>query len=229
MKEAASVLKIIIPLLVFAVACNHAPTNLLVNGSAEISRYDTVPKGWENIEGNWTSAKLDSAKDIVTPAQSGSYFFFGHIGVVCILQQDVDVSRYTKAIDEKRQKFIIKGFEQTLDQGPLSDQGMLKVQCLDASENKTLYRDSTDTLMSVSKWQAITDTFLAPLSTRFIRVQLVAFRHIGNDNDAYFDNISLMALPTQNYLLFIIIIAAIILIAGLAFYFRKRKPKINTN
>ncbi len=85
--------------------------------------------------------------------------------LLCILQQDVDVSKYAKTIDDKKQKFILSGFEQTLDQGPLSDQGMLKVQCLDASKNKTLYSDSTDTLMSVSKWQAIADTFLAPSST----------------------------------------------------------------
>jgi len=223
MKTEVSVLKIIAPLLMLICACNNKPSNLIFNGSAEMPNYDSVPKGWQNISGNWTAAKLDSAHDIVTPPQSGSYFFFAHLGVVSILQQDVDVSTYAKTIDDKKQKFILSGYEQTLDQGPLSDQGMLKAECLDASKNKILYSDSTDTLMSVSKWQAVSDTFLAPSSTRFIRVQLIAFRRVGNDDDGYFDNISLSALPSQNYLLIGVIIVVVIIMIGITFYLQLNK------
>lgn len=205
-------------------ACNNQPSNLLINGDAEIPKHDSVPTGWQNIDGNWTPAKLDSAKNIVTPAQNGTYFFFAHIGVVCILQQDVDVSEYAKAINGKKQKFIVSGYEQTLDQGPLSDQGMLKLECLDASKKQILYCDSTDTLMSKTKWLAVADTFSAPPATRFIRVQLIAFRHAGNDNDGYFDNISLRALPSQNNLLLLGLIAVIVLVTGAIVYFKKRKP-----
>ncbi len=205
-------------------SCNNEPSNLIFNGSAEVPGYDSVPKGWQNIDGNWTSAKLDSANDIVTPAQSGNHFFFGHTGAVCILQQDVDVSKYAKKIDEKKQKFILSGFERTLDQGNLSDQGMLKEACLDASKKIMLFSDSTDTVMSKTKWQPIADTFPAPPLTRFIRIQLIAFRHVGNDNDGYFDNISLVAVPSSNYILIIIVIIAVIA-AGAVVYFQKKKTQ----
>ncbi len=64
---------------------------------------------------------------------------------------------------------------------------------------------------------------------RFIRVQLIAFRHVGNDNDAYFDNISLVALPSQNYILIIIIIAAIIICCWSSFLFPQKKPADQIN
>ncbi len=227
MKTTISVWAMGLFLLLFITACTPKPSaNLIANGSAEIPRYDTVPNGWQNIKGNWVSAEGDSAHHDYAHAQDSSHYFFGGYGLLCILQQDADVSKYAKSIDDKKQRFVLSGFEQTLDQGPLSDQGMLKAECLDASKNQILYSDSTDTLMSKTKWKAIADTFLAPSATRYIRVQLVAFRNVGGDNDGYFDNISLVALPSRNYLLLIIVIAAII-IAGFAFYFRKRKPAIN--
>ncbi len=228
MKKAVSIFKIIIPLLIVATACNNKSSNLIINGSAEMPNYDSVPKSWINIQGNWVSAEGDSIHHDYAHAQDSSHYFFGGYGLVCVLQQDADVSKYAKEIDEKKQKFILSGFEQTLDQGKLSDQGMLKIECLDASKNKTLYSDSTDTLMSKTKWQAVADTFSAPTNTRFIRVQLVAFRNVGSDNDGYFDNISLVAMPSQNYLLIIIIIIAIIILIGLGLYFRKRKTTVKT-
>ncbi len=228
MKSEVSGFKIISLLLMLISACNNKPSaNLLVNGSAEMPKYDTVPKGWENIKGNWISAEGDSTHHNYAYAQDSSHYFFGGYGLLCVLQQDADVSKYARSIDGKKQKFVVSGCEQTLDQGPLSDQGMLKVECLDATKNKTLYSDSTDTLMSKTKWLAVADTFLVPPATRFIRVQLIAFRNVGGDNDGYFDNIGLVALPSQNYFLLIIIIAAIIICLAAVLYFRKRKRQIN--
>jgi len=204
-------------------SCNKPSANLIFNGSAEIPSYDSVPKGWQNIQGKWVSAEGDSAHHDYAHAQDSSHYFFGGYGLICVLQQDVDVSNYAKTIDGKKQKFIVSGFEQTLDQAERSDQGMLKAECLDASKNKILDSIFTDTLMSKTKWKAVADTFSAPPNTRFIRVQLVAFRNVGGDNDGYFDNISLVAIPSQNYLLIIIIIIAIIILSGLVLYLRKRK------
>jgi hypothetical protein len=224
MKKIATIFKIIIPLLIVAAACNNKPSsNLIINGSAEIPNYDSVPKSWINIKGNWVSAEGDSAHHSYAFAKDSSHYFFGGYGLVCVLQQNANVSKYARTINNKKQKFVLSGFEQTLDQGEISDQGMLKIECLDVSKNKMLYSDSTDTLMSKTKWQAVADTFLAPPNTRFIRVQLVAFRNVGGDNDGYFDNISLVAMSSQNYLLIIIIIVAIIILIGLVLYFRKRK------
>ncbi len=221
-EKIVSILKIIVPLLMLISACNKPSSNLIFNGSAEIPRYDTIPKGWQNIKGHWISEEGDSAHHDFAHAQDSSHYFFGGYGLVCILQQEADVNQYAKTIDNKKQKFILSGFEQTLDQGLLSDQGMLKVECLDATKNKILDSIQTDTLMSKTKWTPVTDTFLAPPSTRFIRVQLVAFRNVGGDNDGYFDNISLVALPSQNYLLIVIIIAIVIVAIGSFVYLRKK-------
>lgn len=221
-KTKASILKIVAPILILISACNKPSINLVLNGSAEIPRYDTVPKDWQNIKGHWISEEGDSAHHDYAHAQDSSHFFFGGYGLVCILQQEADVSQYAKTIDNKKQKFILSGFEQTLDQGLQSDQGMLKAECLDATKNKILDSSRTDTLMSKTKWQSAADTFLAPASTRFIRVQLVAFRNVGGDNDGYFDNISLVALPSQNFLLIIIIIAIVIVAIGSFVFFRRK-------
>lgn len=228
MKKTATVFKIIIPLIIIAAACNNNSSNLIFNGSAEIPNYDSVPEGWQNIQGKWVSAEGDSAHHDYAHAQDSSHYFFAGNGSICVLQQDADVSKYAKAIDNNKQKFILSGYEQTLNQGNISDQGMLKVECLDASKTKTLYSDSTDTLMSKTKWQAVTDTFSAPPNTRFIRVQLVSFRNVGGDNDGYFDNISLTTTTSKNSLLIIIIIAALIILVVLYLYFRKRKSNNQT-
>lgn len=218
-------LKIVAPILILISSCTNKPSiNLVLNGSAEMPRYDTVPKGWQNIKGHWVSEEGDSAHHDYAHAQDSSHYFFGGYGFVCILQQEADVNQYAKTIDNKKQKFILSGFEQTLDQGLQSDQGMLKAECLDATKSKVLDSTRTDTLMSKTKWQSAADTFLAPASTRFIRVQLVAFRNVGGDNDGYFDNISLVALPSQNYpLIIIIIVIAIVIVAIGSFVFFRRK------
>jgi hypothetical protein len=211
--------KITIPLLLLISACNNKPgKNLILNGSAEIPAYDSVPKYWQNISGHWVSAEGDSAHHDYAHAQDSSHYFFSGYGPLCILQQEADVSSFAKRIDDKKQTFILSAFEQTLDQGMLSDQGKLKVECLDASKNKVLYSDSTDTLMSKTKWQAAADTFSAPPNTRFIRVQLIAFRNVGSDNDGYFDNIRLVAVASSPYTLIIIIIISAILVIGAAVY-----------
>src|ERR1019366_9805708 len=98
-------------------SCNKPSANLIFNGSAEIPSYDSVPKGWQNIQGKWVSAEGDSAHHDYAHAQDSSHYFFGGYGLICVLQQDVDVSKYAKTSDGKKQKFIVSGSEQTLDQG----------------------------------------------------------------------------------------------------------------
>lgn len=222
MKNKVSILKIVAPLIMLISACNRPSSNLIVNGSAEMPRYDTIPKGWQNIKGNWTAAEGDSVHPNYAIAQDSSHYFFAGYGLLCMLEQEVEVDQYATTIDNKKQQFILSGFEQTLDQGLLSDQGMLKVECLDATK-KILDSSRTDTLMSKTKWLPVADTFLAPASTRFIRVQLIAFRNVGGDNDGYFDNIRLVALPSYNYLLIIILIAIVIVGTGSFVYFRKKR------
>jgi hypothetical protein len=212
----------LLPLLIFTVSCGGRSDNLLVNANAELPRWDSVPVGWENISGKWVALEGDSLHHDFGYADSGKYYFFAGFGSVGILQQEVDLMRYANDIDAGKMKLVLNGFERSLDQGPLSDEGMLNVQCLDASKNKILYNDSTDTLMSKDKWKAIVDTFLPPKFTRFVNVQLVAIRHVGGDNDGYFDNISLFAIRTPNYMLIgLIVVVIVLIVAGVAVYGRR--------
>jgi len=226
MKKPIGIHTLVLPLLILGYGCSTGSGNLLVNGNAEAPKYDSMPKGWQNISGMWISLEGDSTHHDYGFAKEGKYYFFGGNGLLCVLQQDADVQQYANRIDDGKQRFFVNGSERSLDQGQLSDQGMLKFECLDVTKTKILYSDSTDTLMSIGKWRAIADTFSAPKFTRYVRVQLIAFRHVGGDNDGYFDDISLTAFPSPNYSLVIIIVAVILaIIVGVIVCFSKKSKK----
>jgi hypothetical protein len=226
-EKKASILKIVTPLLMLIAACNSKPSsNLILNGSAEMPRYDTIPKGWQNIKGNWTSIEGDTSHHDYAWAQDGKYIFFEGNDLMGSLQQQVNVDEYESEIDAHKQQFVFRGYVQAFLQDP-PDQSSITIICLNDAKNKTLYTFSSDTISSVSNWTMISDTFVAPPLTRFITINLIANRRNGAANDGYFDNISLVALPSQNYLLIIIIIAIVIVAIGSFLYFRKKM--INKN
>ncbi len=115
---------------------NSPKTNLILNGDAEMPRLDSVPPGWLNIQGNWSSAEGDSGKHENGYAQSGKYYFFAGADSLGILRQDIDVSAYAPHIDELEQQFIFNGYAESLDQGPGSDQSQIVITGLDSSKNK---------------------------------------------------------------------------------------------
>jgi hypothetical protein len=207
-------MRLLFLLLIFCFGCGVRSANILINGSAEISPFDSIPPGWENISGKWTSQQGDSLHHDCGYAENGKRFFFGGYGSLCVVQQVVNVSSYAGEIDKGSLRFILSGFEQSLDQGPLSDQGKLKMECLDATKNNILSRDSTDTLMSIGKWKAVADTLTAAPLTRFVRVSLVAIRHVGEYNDGYFDDIALSAYSPPRFTLIGMIVVGILAIAG---------------
>ena len=223
-------ISMLIALSVFAIACNNKPTsNLLINGDAELPPYDSVPKGWQEIKSNWVSLQGDSDNHNFGFAQHGHRFFFSGFNPPYILQQDVDVSEYAKTIDNNKQKFVLTGYERSLDQAPLSDQAILKIFCFDKSKKDTLYRYASDSLMSKEKWIAVGDTFTAPAHTRYVRVQLVDILNFGMGSDGYFDNLSLTTNSTgflsSTYWLWIAI--ALLLVVLLLFVFKSRRARLN--
>jgi hypothetical protein len=226
MKKPIEILRLVLPFLILSYGCSTRSGNLLVNGNAEAPKYDSVPKGWQNIAGMWTSLEGDSTHHDYGFAKEGKYYFFGVNGLLCVLQQDADVHEYANRIDDGKQQFVVNGSERSLDQGQLSDQGMVKFECLDITKTKILYSDSTDTLMSIGKWRTIVDTFSAPKSTRYVRVQLIAFRNVGGDNDGYFDDISLIAPPsTNNSAVIIIAVFILAIMVGVIVYAKKKSKK----
>ena len=216
--------------LLFVIGCksyNGSLPNLIVNGSAELPKYDSIPTGWQSVHGPWATLEGDSASHSYGFAQEGKHYFFAGYCAVGILQQDVNVSQYASRIDKQKQPFVVKAYEQSLDQGPNSDQGMISIQALDRSKTKILYSFTSDTARSLSKWRPLYDSFPAPATTRFIRIQLIAVRHVGGDNDGYFDNISLTAIPANSFNTMLVIVVAMIVLLGAGIFALAKKRKRN--
>ncbi len=181
--------------------CTGVPkpaANLLVNGDAELPNHDSIPRGWVNVQGHWYSPEGDSTHQLCGFAQHGYYLFFAGADTLGILQQDVDISLFSKTVDAGKQRFVFSTYAESLDQGPNSDQARTTVYALsnDKQHSKPLY--DSDTTRSLNKWMLLKDTFLVSPATRFIRVQLISIRHVGGDNDGYFDNASLLAIPVAS-------------------------------
>ena len=212
----------------FIISCNERNQlreNLIVNGSAELPKYDSVPLGWTSISGHWQSVEGDSNKHNYSLAQQGKYHFFEGQDAHGILQQDVNLENYASQIDAHKQQFIFTGYVRSFPQTP-ADQAQIIITGLDKSKNKTLYTFNTDTISNVDKWQQIKDTFLAPASMRFLRIQLIAQRRNGADNDGYFDNISLIEMPAKNYTILYVIMGLICFLAIITcIYFINKKRK----
>jgi hypothetical protein len=159
--------------------------------------------------------------------QDGKYLFFAGNDSLGILQQDVDVSAYARPIDAQQQQFSFSGYAESLDQGPNSDQARITVSALDGAKNRTLFTYDSDTTRSLNKWLHLTDTFTAPPATRFIRVRMIAIRHVGGDNDGYFDNLTLFGETRPGFFtgwrLYAIIGLCLIVIGVVVFRLRSRR------
>jgi hypothetical protein len=228
MRKFITIIIFFLPFYLFIASCKHSGPlqNLVVNGSAELPKYDSVPRGWVNVQGHWISPEGDSAHHDCAFAQNGKYLFFAGNDTLGILQQDVNVSKYAPEIDKQKQQFVFNGYVQSLDQGPTSDQTQIIITGLDSSKTKITNIFKTDSTRSLNKWRLIADTFsVAPL-TRFIRIQLKAIRHVGGDNDGYFDNIMLIALPVEwDLKIILLIIGAVIVCVVLGFIIRSKRNK----
>lgn len=201
--------------------------NLVVNGSAEIPDNDSMPAGWTIVQGSWKGLLIDSNTGIIAIPREGKNLFFEGQDSIGILQQDIYVGQFGKCIDSHEQQFGFSAYVQSLDQGSPSDQTKISVTCLDSLKQNALYVFTSDTLESKNSWRQILDTFVAPRLTRFVRIQLVAVRWVGMDNDGYFDNITLVSgtRQTTGNLLWLIIVMVLVLIGILA-VFINRKVKV---
>jgi len=220
---------VIILLIISCNKHNEPLQNLVINGSAELPRYDSVPSNWINVQGHWVSEEGDSAKHDCALAQNGKYLFFAGNDTLGILQQDVNVSNYAKDIDAHKQQFIFSGYVYSLDQGPNSDQAQIILTGLDNTKTKITTIFNTDSTRSLNKWKLVADTFFAPASTKFVRVQLIAIRHVGGDNDGYFDNMILNAVPVKNNLILYLIIAGVICVLAIVAWIIMKQRNKKTN
>jgi hypothetical protein len=161
--------------------------NLILNPGCE----DTLVNGeiphWTEVIGS-TWAQRTAGPD---PYEGLAYFFPG-VAALAELQQDVDVSTFSSSIDAGFQSFVFEGYVRAYTQSP-ADQSRIILEFLDTL--KTTKIDSIDSgnYSNTTEWIQITDTSVAPLGTRYIRIRLISTRRAGTNNDGYYDGLSLVA------------------------------------
>ncbi len=164
-----------------ASTCNLAPTNNFLN-------WTMIPDGSVNYPFDHTTGAAGG-----TVFYSGcATFFQGPFE----LRQDIDVSVDAAAIDAGTMPYTFKGYMQT----PVSnqtDQGRFIVDYLDAANNilgvsyASIWQSYYDG--SGSEWNPYTDTRVAPVNTRIIRIRLQTKLILNPPAiNVYFDDITLV-------------------------------------
>jgi gliding motility-associated-like protein len=164
--------------------------NLIKNPDCELpSIFGTIPF-WTSVVGTkWNARQLDPL------AQNGaSYFSPGQVRNA-ELSQTIDVSDYACSIDAGIQRFLFSCYVYSFVQDP-PDVARVYVQYLSATNLVLTSYDSGDKT-PLGVWEKLTNSTLAPVGTRSIRLRLVSTRPAGTDNDADYDNFSLTPFPAK--------------------------------
>lgn len=168
-------------------------TNLIQNPSNEAPLVGGEITGWQEIIGsNWKQRSTDPL-----PFEGEAYFFAG-VGASAELQQDVDVSTYAVAIDAGTQSFDFTGYVRSWSDG--QDTSRIVLEYLNGAKDNVLSSFDSGEIANASAWQEVTDSRLAPVGTRYIRVRLISKRGSGSNNDGYFDA---LALTTPEYVIYL--------------------------
>lgn len=165
--------------------------NLIINPGAESDPgidWTLVATGSACYTGsNWHIAGNQNG---FPPAYSGNNFFYSGCNFVeGTIYQDIDVSGFATSIDAGASTFSFEGYMQVYAQTP-PDNSRIIVEYRDAS-GVVLAQYDTGQQANQNVWTQYSDTRVAPVGTRTIRVQLMSYSFNGDSVDAYFDNLSL--------------------------------------
>lgn len=149
----------------------HADENLLVNPNAE-----NEMQGWTDPDGLW----YPSAP--ITPVE-GSYFFWPSKSgcEFSLIYQDVDVTGYGSG-----NWVELSGWMANWDQTP-HDEAIMQLEFLDKEGNVLTQYNRTQ---RNPQWKQHAIQAQIPAKGVIARVSLIAKRYVGNDNDAYFDDLN---------------------------------------
>jgi len=172
---------------------------LLVNPGCEDPPHGAGLPGWTAVSGNW------GRRDRNPLPKEGNFYFFPGQAPLAVLEQLVDVSRYSATIDAGEQPFTFRGYVRSYPVAggkkkkpkPKPDACRIVTESLAGDAAQVLARTDTGPIVSVGEWRLIEGTRVVPGGTRFIRVRLISVRHSGNNNDGYFDGLSLKAMPPE--------------------------------
>jgi gliding motility-associated-like protein len=164
--------------------------NLIKNPDCELPATGNMIPFWTSVVGNlWNSRQIDPLP------QSGLYYFSPGQSRNGELSQTVNVADYACSIDAGIQRFLFSGYVYSFNAAPV-DIARVVVQYLSATGTILTTYDSGDKT-PLSVWEKLTNSTLAPVGTRSIRIRLISSRQSGTDNDANYDNFSLTPFPSK--------------------------------
>lgn len=157
-----------------------AQANLITNGSNDDPLVGGEIQGWTEVVGtNWTQRSSNPV------AHDGPSYFFAGAGASAVLSQTIDLSTFASGIDAGLQQFAFSGWIRSFNQVP-TDSSRIVLSWL-AADASTLDSFDSGQLTNRTAWQQVTDLRLAPALSRSLRVDLIATRNNGSNNDGYFD------------------------------------------
>ena len=160
-----------------------APVEFLTNGGADAALVNGEIPGWREIRGSsWTRGPE------ISPHSGTGHFFAGRVASA-ELAQTVDVSSCAAQIDAGTQQMAFSGFIRNWNQSP-TDTSRIILEYRNTG-GSGLGSFDTGNRFNRTAWFPITHTATLPVGTRSINVRLLAERKSGNDNDGYFDSLSL--------------------------------------
>ncbi len=161
--------------------------NLIINPSAE---QNVSSGGWQMVQGSWTTRGFNPV-----PQDGGAYFYplDSELGQ---LTQVIDLSADSAAIAAGLVTYTFMGYVRSFDQEP-SDETQILVEYRNAADSILASYDS-GLVTSLTDWQLVGDTTVAPVGTKTAIINLIARRKNGTNNDAFFDNLSLTKMVNDN-------------------------------
>lgn len=160
-----------------------AMQEFLVNGGADAPLVNGEIPGWREVRGSsWTAGPA------AAPHAGSGHFFAGRVGSA-ELAQTVDVSAAAGSIDAGGQRMVFSGYLRSWNQSP-ADTSRVFLEYRGGG-GQYLGGHDTGNLAYRTAWTQVTHDRMLPAGTRSVVVRLLAERRSGNDNDGYFDSLSL--------------------------------------
>jgi hypothetical protein len=177
----------------FSLAGTRTP-NLLTNGNAEAGDLS----GWTQASG--LVSAITASNNGGFAAAEGDYYFAGRgfgqgqPGDCCTdsMFQRVDVSSYGQDIDAGK---VYLDLSAQMTTWSADDIPTLRIELLDASDQPVAWSQPPErTSSSVKNWETQSLEGFLPANVRNVIVHIGGERKAGNDNDVYFDDLSLSLL-----------------------------------
>lgn len=163
----------------------------LTNGSFEDELDGVDGPKWKTLQGKW--GRLSVPNDHV-PAQAGTSYIYPVDSPVAELMQEIDLSEMGARIDAGKMKFQFVGYIRGMPRDA-RDSGQIILEFMDAKKKKSLETFNSGEVLSFEEWRKIEFSRVVKFGTRSIRVRLISRRSNGNENNSYYDGLSLRIVP----------------------------------